>query len=958
MKHYSFIRSLFVAIFACFAVSTMAGDLNPFAFKLSSDLVGDVFYVNYYLNAPATSVKVTITLPNDQKVVYDCTDSLNTQGTNRVKGVYELKISLREYINNIPEFRGRTNLPWSVDVMGGNPAAYPTDAERKNGAVLNAIAAKEYAILRPYSVDIDCDPYSDNFGVVYMVDAARPKAEDKRIYFGGNAVNYADGLYIFDPAFQFMPAAKANYDFLNPMSSTTGTYSINARSDEKGISAFHNRAGQNKHLFHKVRISHDENHDTRLFVTYCSQEGPILTEGKTDRFTYISTLNSWFKQIIASKPTGTVTRNASDSCIYNGSTFVAGPNVAFDVYDNGLAADLELLMVSRYHKGWSTTENTYNIGRQDFRADKYKLGNWTWGDIWHKAPTTTGVFDKNSDLAGPNTWYKNTNPGGTPAVGFVNAHTGANVEYDQHGGFWLCYYRANHSEMASLVHFKKNGDVNFIEYWANRQNGAVRYDKDNSRLALSGGRFTTRWTTDKRSKHSGLTTRVNGTTTEYGHPAATGDAVTIYTINQANLNTQLIDNNTKESSLAHRNSMFTDSVYINGLPDCPNDMAWDYADNIYFAFGETAQFMAYALPHAGKTVSTPCKTDYYFNTPTQSVKVQITPNKSCGNVVDHACPQMTQYWRNAEPNTFDYYYLADDADGDNTDVTKVKFQLEALPAAGYRFYTWDNVVQDKALNSVTTVQYVSTYAKTNNDEKGRTAHFGIDVWETKSITQTNEQMTFRGVFVQRELDTESYSTICLPFHLESLTGTPYEGASVLEFNSATPSTADGDNRISLNFKEVEFGTGKGMRAGVPYLIKVATAIASGEEKIFNNVTCPVIGTEGQSVKKGDVTFHGLLNPTTFTKEQVKDKLFLTADNRLVSLYGQNSFSINGLRGFFTVKEGAKNVEYMLNLPEKVVTSTPTVNMADTLQVTKYLWNGQIYIQRGNAVYDLSGVRVK
>jgi hypothetical protein len=49
---------------------------------------------------------------------------------------------------------------------------------------------------------------------------------------------------------------------------------------------------------------------------------------------------------------------------------------------------------------------------------------------------------------------------------------------------------------------------------------------------------------------------------------------------------------------------------------------------------------------------------------------------------------------------------------------------------------------------------------------------------------------------------------------------------------------------------------------------------------------------------------------------------------------------------------------MLNLPEKVVTSTPMVNMADTLQVTKYLWDGKIYIQRGNEVYDLSGARVK
>ena len=955
MKHQSYIRSLFVAFCAFFVcTSALAGELNPFAFKVSSRLKGDVFNVAYYLNAPATSVKVTITLPNKQTVVYDCTDSLNTSRTSRVKGIYKLKISLREYINNIPDFRGKTDLPWSVDVMGGNPATYPTEAERKNGAVLNAIAAKEYAILRPYSVDIDCDPYSDNFGVVYMVDAAKPKVGDKRIYFGGDAVKYADGLYIFDPAFQFMPAVKANYDFLNPMSSTTGTYSINARpsasdANENGISAFHNRSGQNKHLFHKVRISHDENHNTRLFVTYCSQEGPILTEGETDRFTYISTSNNWYKQIIASKPEGTIKRSATDSCIYNGSTFVAGPNVAFDVYDNGVAEDLELLMVSRYHKGWSTKDNTYNIGRQDFRADKYKLGNWTWGNVWHEAPTTTGVFDKNSNLQGPNTWYSNTANGGTSAIGFVNAHTGANVEYDQHGGFWLCYYRANHSEMGSLVHFKENGDVNFIEYWANRQNGAVRYDKDNSRLAVSGGKYTTRWTTDKRSKHVGLATRKNGETTEYGHPAATGDAVTIYTINQNNLSTTLIDAN-KETSYSNRLLMFTDSVYINGLPDCPNDMAWDYADNIYFAFGETAQFMAYALPHAGKTVATPCKTDYYFNTPTQTLTVKVTPSLSCGNVVDKSCPNMQP--NELDGNVFKYYYLSDAADGNNDDSTKVMYQLKAIPNSGYRFVNWGRIADNDGKSThenITGNFAVSSYPD-------RVANFGINVWETATITPINEETTFRGVFVQRELDTESYSTICLPFNLETLVGTPYAGASVLEFISANPSNVNGDNRISLNFTEVTFGAGEGMRAGVPYLIKVANAVSG--EKMFWDVTCPDIDNQGKTVTKGDVTFHGLLNPTTFTKDQVKDKLFLTADNRLVSLYGQNSFSINGLRGYFTVKEGAKNVEYMLNLPEKVVTSTPMVNMADTLQVTKYLWNGQIYIQKGNQVYDLSGARVK
>jgi hypothetical protein len=67
MKHQSYIRSLFVAFCAFFVcTSALAGELNPFAFKVSSRLKGDVFNVVYYLNAPATSVKVTITLPKSQ----------------------------------------------------------------------------------------------------------------------------------------------------------------------------------------------------------------------------------------------------------------------------------------------------------------------------------------------------------------------------------------------------------------------------------------------------------------------------------------------------------------------------------------------------------------------------------------------------------------------------------------------------------------------------------------------------------------------------------------------------------------------------------------------------------------------------------------------------------------------------------------------------------------------------
>lgn len=1004
MKHQSYIRSLFVALCAFFVcASALAGELNPFAFKLSSELVGDVFNVNYYLNAPATSVKVTITLPNDQKVVYDCTDSLNTSRTSKVKGIYKLKISLREYINNNPDFRGKTDLPWSVDVMGGNTATYPT---KGNGQTLEAkkVTSYSYNFYSPFSVDIDNDPYSDNFGYIFMVE----KTDGNAItldsatyckYYGwhngekytdkndGNKIKwkkgtYKGGLYSFDPAFQNIPTMNSevgeSYDFVNynlaNVKKVRRDASMNANSSgAKG-------AWRDNELFGRVRIAYESNHKNRIFMSFTPQSVAndhvdiLLGEILTDNFPHIGKKgnNDWFTTVIDAN---TANGNYLNSTV-NKSNFVMGPNIVFDVNGNGSA--LKLLMCSGNYL------NVSEYNRENYRCDEYKLQTLTNGPSNEKV-MNMHYSDKPDDT---NWWYSNNQQlvkpastrcaeeghvtngicsgckycKGTESVGFSNTFQHRGLEYDPDGeGFWHVQYREGWAELPSIVHFKLNGtryEVNFAEYVVGRNGAGIRYDNQNERLLVTGGRFieggkAASNTYYNANAHLAKNPWPYGVSNNYPQRAVAEGWATIYTINQKNLNANMINNN-KETLSENRKKVFTDSVYLNvefGIYDA----AWDYADNVYITGTTAHEFSAFALPHAGKTASTPCKTNYYFDTPTQSVKIQITPNKSCGNVVDHDCPQMIQHWRNAEPNAFDYYYLADDADvkTDPNNEIKVKFQLEARPAAGYRFYTWDNIVQDKALKSVTTVQNVSDYTA-----NGRTAHFGIDVWETKSITQTDETMTFKGVFVQRELDTESYSTICLPFNLTTLEGTPYEGASVLKFDKAEDSDVAGDNRTFLTFKEVTFTNGDIMEAGKPYLIKVNTPIAKGAEKIFKNVTCPPIGTQGQSVKKGAVTFHGMLNPTTFTKEQIKDKLFLTADNRLVSLYGNNEFSINGLRGYFTVIGATQNVEFVLNLPEKVTTSIPMVNIADSLQVTKYLWDGKIYIQKGNEVYDLSGARVK
>ena len=917
MKHQSYIRSLFVAFCAFFVcASAMAGELNPFAFKVSSELKGDVFNVVYYLNAPATSVKVTITLPNDQTVVYDCTDSLNTQGTSRVKGVYDLKISLREYINTLPYFRG-TLLPWSVDVMGGNDAEYPAQC---NGVTLAAQkVTTEYAFGNPVSVDIDIDPLSDNFGTIYMVDRnASPDDALKPTYFPWTGTNYNTGLFVFDPAFQNIPRY-GNYDFANYPSNIDHTGYLVAGLYNKGFYTLDYE--QNKfNVYNRVRISYNSDHTTRVFLSHSTKSGPILSEVN------INDPDNWHSQVI-----GGTRESESTGVVKNGSNFVAGPNVAFDVY--GGDDDLKILSISTHEASYSS--------RRAYRCDEYKLGT---GKTITTVPYRQAIMAKvNTETESEryNSWYKNNvklvsncscgksegcnNCLGTEVVGFSNTYDRRGLEYDQHGGFWHCQYRSNHSELPSLVHFKNNGDVNFVEYKMNRRGAGVRYDKDFQRLLVAGGQECTMYSTLYISKYPDLPQQTIDGKKHYGHPSVDGDHITIFTINNDNLNKQLINSN-KESTDDHRAQMFKDCAYVKvDVEAC--DMAWDYADNIYIATNTSHKFCAFALPHRDKVVSTPCKENYYFDANPYTLTINISPNAKCGKVVDN---EFREEYR---------YYLP-----------QAVYSLDAVPADGFRFYCWDEYINLIGKTPTSPIEMVS--------DRTRTAHFGIDVWETKSITQTNEEMTFKGVFVQRELDDVSYSTICLPFNLTTLEGTPYEGASVLKFDKAEDSDVAGDNRTFLTFKEVTFTNGDIMEAGKPYLIKVNTLIEKGEEKIFKNVTCPPIGTQGQSVTQGAVTFHALLNPTTFTAAQLKDMLFLTADNRLVTLYGQSSVNINGLRAYFTVSGVAQNAEFVLNLPEKVTTSIPMVNIADSLQVTKYLWNGQIYIQRGNQVYDLSGARVK
>ena len=207
------------------------------------------------------------------------------------------------------------------------------------------------------------------------------------------------------------------------------------------------------------------------------------------------------------------------------------------------------------------------------------------------------------------------------------------------------------------------------------------------------------------------------------------------------------------------------------------------------------------------------------------------------------------------------------------------------------------------------------------------------------------------------MDNVSYSTICFPFDVATLTD-ELAGASVLKFTGTTiEKVENGCTHLNLNFEEVTFTGDDIIKAGIPYLIQPKNNI-TGEFTINRTVTCPTNldenGYGGKSVTYNGVTFHGLVNGATFTPDE--NRLFLVANDRLANL--TSTGSINGLRAFFTVSGASSKIVCKINTPDKVSTSIAYPMLKDSLQTTKYLWNGQIYIKRGNEVYDLTGMRVR
>lgn len=136
---------------------------------------------------------------------------------------------------------------------------------------------------------------------------------------------------------------------------------------------------------------------------------------------------------------------------------------------------------------------------------------------------------------------------------------------------------------------------------------------------------------------------------------------------------------------------------------------------------------------------------------------------------------------------------------------------------------------------------------------------------------------------------DSWNTVCLPFRLSSLAGTPLEGAIV----KTLVSTDYADGTLTLNFTAKALTS---LEAGRPYIVKWAEG-----DNILNPVFEDVITTdETAPIKTEYVDFVGTFSPITL-RGQDRAVLYLGSGNMLY--YPSEDIPINSYHAYFQLKNG-------------------------------------------------------
>ena len=241
-------------------------------------------------------------------------------------------------------------------------------------------------------------------------------------------------------------------------------------------------------------------------------------------------------------------------------------------------------------------------------------------------------------------------------------------------------------------------------------------------------------------------------------------------------------------------------------------------------------------------------------------------------------------------------------------------------------------------------------------------------WESDSYAH---QLT-----ITRKIQGGMYNTVCFPFKVylgqdgSIPDGNQFKDATFWAYTGTSSKyNESGDPVTILEFQQVTDTLG----AGIPYLVWSDNDIT--DEVLFGNADSQsghahvLCDTVPKVVEAGEgspipISFVGVINPE---KNLPAQSLILVADSRLACT--TESGRMEGLRGYFRIDpmwasdiaEQAADGRVYLSMKKPVTTSIPVAPEAEQQtkpEVRKVMYDGKIYILRGEEVYTITGHRVR
>lgn len=239
------------------------------------------------------------------------------------------------------------------------------------------------------------------------------------------------------------------------------------------------------------------------------------------------------------------------------------------------------------------------------------------------------------------------------------------------------------------------------------------------------------------------------------------------------------------------------------------------------------------------------------------------------------------------------------------------------------------------------------------------------------LVNENHGSTLLNFTIDRKFVGGMYNTVCFPFDIP-ISKLPEElkNADIRVFSGVSENNQSGETEMVLSFITLEeYWVGKDnyfgepyMEAGVPYLIKPNVDVNADYLTysgllywyFFNSSRTPNANTVGS------VSFHGVLNPTDLPE----NAYILVANNRLAKVTDGNE-KMKGFRGYFTWDDPVRMPPAKISISVGKQVTTDVEEIVDDQitqpaapKVRKVMYDGQIYILRGEEVYTITGNRVK